>query len=182
MHINVSSGDLWSYDFYSGEFVVSPEPDTAVIKLDLKQHRYVILGSDGLWNMVSPQEAVSICQENDNAKVYNLNVCFMKGLTCLFRNVFLSKCLFQQAKNQKENVSNAVLLVNHALLRWRQRMLRADNTSAIVICLEPFGTSSECLPPYETVYNLQGPKCGSVPKSCTNSLPTQVRNVSDFLF
>ncbi|KAI2656297.1 Protein phosphatase 1D [Labeo rohita] len=116
-------GDLWSYDFYSGEFVVSPEPDTAVIKLDLKQHRYIILGSDGLWNMVSPQEAVSICQENDSAK----------------------------SKNQKENVSNAVLLVNHALLRWRQRMLRADNTSAIVICLEPFGTSSECLPPYETV-------------------------------
>ncbi|KAK2880988.1 hypothetical protein Q8A67_018256 [Cirrhinus molitorella] len=142
-------GDLWSYDFYSGEFVVSPEPDTAVIKLDLKQHRYIIVGSDGLWNMVSPQEAVSICQENDNAK----------------------------AKNQKENVSNAVLLVNHALLRWRQRMLRADNTSAIVICLEPFGTSSECLPPYETVYNLQGPKCGSVPKSCTDSLPTQVSDI-----
>ncbi|KTF93651.1 hypothetical protein cypCar_00022823 [Cyprinus carpio] len=146
-------GDLWSYDFYSGEFVVSPEPDTAVIKLNLKQHRYVILGSDGLWNMVSPQEAVSICQENDNAK----------------------------AKNQTENVSNAVLLVNHALLRWRQRMLRADNTSAIVICLEPFGTSSECLPPYEIVYNLQGPKCGSVPKSCTNSLPTQVLPCNDSL-
>ncbi|NP_957384.2 protein phosphatase, Mg2+/Mn2+ dependent, 1Da [Danio rerio] len=139
-------GDLWSYDFYSGEFVVSPEPDTAVIKLDLKQHRYIILGSDGLWNMVSPQEAVSICQDNDEAK----------------------------AKNQKGNVSNAVLLVNHALLRWRQRMLRADNTSAIVISLESFGTSSECLPPYETVYNLQGTKCGAVSKPCTNSLQTQV--------
>lgn len=62
-------GDLWSYDFYSGEFVVSPEPDTAVIKLDLKRHRYIILGSDGLWNMVSPQEAVSMCQETDRAKV-----------------------------------------------------------------------------------------------------------------
>lgn len=72
MYMIVSSGDLWSYDFYSGEFVVSPEPDTAVIKLDLKQHRYIILGSDGLWNMVSPQEAVSICQENDNAKVNNV--------------------------------------------------------------------------------------------------------------
>lgn len=75
-YMNVSSGDLWSYDFYSGEFVVSPEPDTAVIKLDLKQHRYIILGSDGLWNMVSPQEAVSICQDNDNAKVNNVKWCF----------------------------------------------------------------------------------------------------------
>lgn len=49
--------------------MVSPEPDTAVIKLDLKRHRYIILGSDGLWNMVSPQEAVSMCQETDRAKV-----------------------------------------------------------------------------------------------------------------
>nr|XP_055053721.1 protein phosphatase, Mg2+/Mn2+ dependent, 1Da [Misgurnus anguillicaudatus] len=139
-------GDLWSYDFYSGEFVVSPEPDTAVIKLDLKRHRYVILGSDGLWNMVSPQEAVSICHENDKAN----------------------------EKDQRGNVSSAVLLVNHALLRWRQRMLRADNTSAIVICLEPFGASSETLPPYEVVYNLQGSKFGSVPQSCPSSLHTQV--------
>lgn len=137
-------GDLWSYDFYSGEFVVSPEPDTAVIKLDLNKHRYIILGSDGLWNMVSPQEAVSICQENENA----------------------------MEKNQKEYVSNAILLVNHALLRWRQRMLRADNTSAIVVCFEPYPPSSEILPHYEVVYNLQGPKCGSLPQS--SSLHTQV--------
>lgn len=104
------------------------------------------------------------------------------SLVFTFRNIYLHKWLFQQAKNQKGNVSNAVLLVNHALLRWRQRMLRADNTSAIVISLESFGTSSECLPPYETVYNLQGTKCGSVSKPCTNFLQTQVRNVSDFIF
>ncbi|XP_039986595.1 protein phosphatase, Mg2+/Mn2+ dependent, 1Da isoform X2 [Xiphias gladius] len=58
-------GDLWSYDFYSGEFVVSPEPDTSVVTLDPRKHRYVILGSDGLWNMVPPQEAISMCQNND---------------------------------------------------------------------------------------------------------------------
>lgn len=29
------------------------------------------------------------------------------------------------------------MLVNRALGRWRQRMLRADNTSAIVICISP---------------------------------------------
>uniref|UniRef100_A0A8C7N228 PPM-type phosphatase domain-containing protein n=1 Tax=Oncorhynchus kisutch TaxID=8019 RepID=A0A8C7N228_ONCKI len=48
-------GDLWSYDFYSGEFVVSPEPDTCVLTLDPNKHRYIILGSDGLWNMVPPR-------------------------------------------------------------------------------------------------------------------------------
>ncbi|TNN63683.1 Protein phosphatase 1D [Liparis tanakae] len=60
-------GDLWSYDFYSGEFVVSPEPDTSVVTLDPRKHRYIILGSDGLWNMVPPQEAISMCQNNDEA-------------------------------------------------------------------------------------------------------------------
>nr|XP_033487817.1 protein phosphatase, Mg2+/Mn2+ dependent, 1Da isoform X2 [Epinephelus lanceolatus] len=60
-------GDLWSYDFYSGKFVVSPEPDTSVVTLDPRKHRYIILGSDGLWNMVPPQEAISMCQNNDEA-------------------------------------------------------------------------------------------------------------------
>lgn len=64
-----ATGDLWSYDFYSGEFVVSPEPDTCVVTLDAKKHRYIVLGSDGLWNMVPPQEAISMCQNNDEAMV-----------------------------------------------------------------------------------------------------------------
>ncbi|KAJ0063997.1 hypothetical protein NL108_015725, partial [Boleophthalmus pectinirostris] len=61
-------GDLWSYDFFSGEFVVSPEPDTSVIVLDPRKHRYIILASDGLWNMVPPQEAVTLCHTHDKSK------------------------------------------------------------------------------------------------------------------
>ncbi|XP_017347046.1 protein phosphatase, Mg2+/Mn2+ dependent, 1Da [Ictalurus punctatus] len=144
-------GDLWSYDFYSGEFVVSPEPDTAVIKLDLKRHRYIILGSDGLWNMVSPQEAVSMCQETDRAK---------------------TKC-----QKTRENVCSAQELVNQALQRWSQRLLRADNTSAIVICLEPVGTFSEPLPPYEVVYNLHGAKPCSTTESPSSTPHIQVGDV-----
>ncbi|CAB1451821.1 unnamed protein product [Pleuronectes platessa] len=60
-----SLGDLWSYDFYSGEFVVSPEPDTTVMTLDPKLHRYIILGSDGLWNMMPPKNAVNMCYSHD---------------------------------------------------------------------------------------------------------------------
>ncbi|KAG9352033.1 hypothetical protein JZ751_023284 [Albula glossodonta] len=101
-------GDLWSYDFYSGEFVVSPEPDTSVVRLDPRRHRYIILGSDGLWNMVPPQDAVTLCQDHDEALA-------------------------------PFGVSSARRLVTHALLRWRQRMLRADNTSVIVISLQESG-------------------------------------------
>ncbi|XP_029302837.1 protein phosphatase, Mg2+/Mn2+ dependent, 1Da isoform X2 [Cottoperca gobio] len=116
-------GDLWSYDFYSGEFVVSPEPDTSVVTLDPRKHRYIILGSDGLWNMVPPQEAISMCQNNNEA---------------------MAPC----------GVSSARQLVSHALLRWRQRMLRADNTSAIVIALQEPGTSQDELHHEEVLLDL----------------------------
>ncbi|XP_012734237.2 protein phosphatase 1D isoform X1 [Fundulus heteroclitus] len=116
-------GDLWSYDFYSGEFVVSPEPDTSVVVLDPRKHRYIILGSDGLWNMVPPQEAISMCQKNDEEMV---------------------QC----------GVSSARQLVSHALLRWRQRMLRADNTSAIVIALLEPGGSQESFHSEEVLLDL----------------------------
>ncbi|KAM7413741.1 hypothetical protein PAMA_020898 [Pampus argenteus] len=116
-------GDLWSYDFYSGEFVVSPEPDTSVVTLDPRKHRYIILGSDGLWNMVPPQEAISMCQNNDEA---------------------MAPC----------GVSSARQLVSHALLRWRQRMLRADNTSAIVIALQEPGTPQDTMHHEEVLLDL----------------------------
>lgn len=116
-------GDLWSYDFYSGEFVVSPEPDTSVLILDPRKHRYIILGSDGLWNMVPPQEAVSMCKNNDEE---------------------MASC----------GMSSARQLVSHALLRWRQRMLRADNTSAIVIALQEHGTPEDLLHHEEVLLDL----------------------------
>ncbi|XP_021444207.2 protein phosphatase 1D [Oncorhynchus mykiss] len=132
-------GDLWSYDFYSGEFVVSPEPDTCVLTLDPSKHRYVILGSDGLWNMVPPQDAVSMCQDNDEA---------------------MAPC----------GVSSARQLVSHALLRWRQRMLRADNTSAIVIALQEPGVPQEPLHHEEVLLNLaEGQHCGPASDSRSNT-------------
>ncbi|KAK5869060.1 hypothetical protein PBY51_010021 [Eleginops maclovinus] len=115
-------GDLWSYDFYSGEFVVSPEPDTSVVILDPRKHRYIILGSDGLWNMVPPQDAISMCQNNEAT----------------------TPC----------GASSARQLVSHALLRWRQRMLRADNTSAIVITLQEPGSSQDVLHHEEVLLDL----------------------------
>ncbi|KAK6296368.1 hypothetical protein J4Q44_G00325100 [Coregonus suidteri] len=132
-------GDLWSYDFYSGEFVVSPEPDTCVLTLDPNKHRYIILGSDGLWNMVPPQDAVSMCQDNDEA---------------------MAPC----------GVSSARQLVSHALLRWRQRMLRADNTSAIVIALQEPGVPQEPLHHEEVLLNLaEGQHCGPTSGSRSNT-------------
>ncbi|XP_051980938.1 protein phosphatase 1D-like [Xyrauchen texanus] len=130
-------GDLWSYDFYSGEFVVSPEPDTSVVTLDLRRHRYIIVGSDGLWNMVPPQEAVTVCQSHDEA-VAPFGMSVARRLGC------------------------------HALMRWRQRMLRADNTSVIVIALPEPGKPHLSVHRDEVILSLaEGPHCN--PKSGSRS-------------
>ncbi|KAF2985865.1 hypothetical protein EK904_001875 [Melospiza melodia maxima] len=143
-------GDLWSYDFYSGEFVVSPEPDTSVHTIDPQKHKYIILGSDGLWNMIPPQDAISMCQDHEEKKYF-----------------------MGEARQ-----SCARMLVGRALGRWRQRMLRADNTSAIVICIAPLRERGRWDGDEELVLNLaegpsySSPDCSSLPPSrcCTPPL------------
>lgn len=52
-------GDLWSYNTRHDSFVVSPEPDVEVYKLSPGKNRCLLIASDGLWNMLRPQEAIS---------------------------------------------------------------------------------------------------------------------------
>lgn len=59
MNFSCDLGDLWSYNSEQNEFVVSPVPDVFVIDIDVNAHRCIILGSDGLWNMLTPQDAVN---------------------------------------------------------------------------------------------------------------------------
>ena len=54
------AGDLWSYNPEKDTYVVSPEPDICSFDLDTKKHKCIIIASDGLWNMVKPQEALDI--------------------------------------------------------------------------------------------------------------------------
>lgn len=58
-------GDLWSFNYITNEFVVSPEPDVEVFELNPRIHRCILFGSDGLWNMISTQAAVRIVQKTD---------------------------------------------------------------------------------------------------------------------
>lgn len=66
-----SLGDLWSYNSQLDEFVISPDPDCDVIPIDTNTFRCLIFGTDGLYNMLSPQMAVHIVQQaerhNENA-------------------------------------------------------------------------------------------------------------------
>lgn len=72
-------------------------------------------------------------------------------------------CLSLNIKGEHRQ-SCAKMLVNRALGRWRQRMLRADNTSAIVICISPLQDSKNNLENEEELYlNLADSPCYSSP-------------------
>lgn len=64
------TGDFWSYNSELNTFVVSPEPDVKVETIDIKSYRCLIFGTDGLWNMLTPQAAVPTVQaaERHNEK------------------------------------------------------------------------------------------------------------------
>lgn len=98
-----SLGDLWSVT-KDHEYLVSPVPDVYVHYFDLTKDKFIILASDGLWNMLKPQETVET--------VYQL---CKSGVT-----------------NKVEASKAAHVLINNALERWNKRNLTADNISALI--------------------------------------------------
>ena len=98
-----SLGDLWSVT-KDKEYLVSPVPDVYVHYFDLTKDKFIILASDGLWNMLKPQETVET--------VYQLS---------------------KSGVNNKVEASKAAhVLINNALERWNGRNLTADNISALI--------------------------------------------------
>ena len=53
-------GDFWSYETSTKKFVVSPNPEVSVLEFDSSSTHCILLGSDGLWDVVQPQEAVDV--------------------------------------------------------------------------------------------------------------------------
>ncbi|XP_039260910.2 uncharacterized protein LOC120337247 isoform X1 [Styela clava] len=102
-----SLGDLWSFNSELNEFIVSPVPDVHCYDLVDGREQFIVLASDGLWNMVRPYESVT------------------------------SAGTFDQRKQQKLVTGTpAHELVQLALDRWKMRAMRADNTSVIVVYIE----------------------------------------------
>ncbi|KAG8235939.1 hypothetical protein J437_LFUL017164 [Ladona fulva] len=152
-----SLGDLWSYNSTLNQFVVSPEPDVEVIPIDISRHRCLILGTDGLWNMLSPQSAVDVVHTTE------------------YHNV-------RYAVSSSHNlnwINPSKRLVDTALAKWSCSKLIADNTSVVTLMLDPPG------PPIAQVlrkqhvsqsHNIQEqPQPGAVPVSSPqNHISSQV--------
>ncbi|ESO11922.1 hypothetical protein HELRODRAFT_71441, partial [Helobdella robusta] len=110
-----SLGDLWSYNESTEMYSVSPEPDVSVHNIDLSQLKCLILASDGLWNVLSATETIKIV---------------MKSLNATHQS---------QLKNDSFswlNIDPAMALIDVVMAKCRDRYLRADNTSVIVVLFE----------------------------------------------
>lgn len=147
-----SLGDLWSYNATNDQFVVSPEPDVCVMPIDISRHRCLIFGTDGLWNVLTPDTAVSVAHqaERNNEKHY-LGVPNSCGKQRLWVNPSRS-------------------VVSGALGRYLKLNLRADNTSAVTVFLDPPGR-----PKREVLLQQKGMKKGS-PVKPTIKAPEELRS------
>ncbi|ODN06532.1 Protein phosphatase 1D [Orchesella cincta] len=61
--VSRSLGDFWSYNFHRRAHIVSPFPDTGAYKIG-DDARCIILGNQGLWQLISPQDAVHVASED----------------------------------------------------------------------------------------------------------------------
>ncbi|XP_050668399.1 translation initiation factor IF-2 isoform X2 [Leptidea sinapis] len=119
-----SLGDLWSYNPNNDEFIVSPDPDVGVLTIDPAKFRCLIFGTDGLWNMMTPEGAVSLVHSTEKH-----NEAALVGV----------------GNQPRDWLNPSKSLVDQALERWSNTRMRADNTSVVTLMLDPPG------PPRATV-------------------------------
>lgn len=79
--------------------------------------RCLVFGTDGLWNVVSPQGAVDNVRHSDLLNEHNASI----------------------DGESKEWINPSKNLVDKALERWSSKKMRADNTSVVIIMFDPPG-------------------------------------------
>lgn len=101
-----SLGDFWSFSSRTGEYTVSPEPHIYDFPLDLSIQKFIVVASDGLWNVMTPSDVINFVYDYDNSD---------------------DKC------HQPKDVVSAI--IQEALSRWERRKLQADNIAVLVAYL-----------------------------------------------
>ena len=116
LSVSRSLGDYWSWSDHTQQFVVSPQPDVNVHTLDPSRQRFVVLASDGLWNVMSPQDVVDFVWEYETRERED------------------------EVLHQARDVVRA--LIDEALFRWRRKGMFADNIAVVIAFLTEENTPS----------------------------------------
>jgi protein phosphatase 1D len=121
LSVSRSLGDFWSWCERTQKFVVSPHPDVDIHPLDPTCQKFLVLASDGLWNVMSPQDAVNFIWEYKTTPA--------------------------DEKDEKVSTSRDVVraLIDEALYRWRKKGMFADNISVVIAFLTQEGTEDRAL-------------------------------------
>ena len=115
LNVSRSLGDFWSWSDKTNQFVVSPHPDVGVHPLDPAHQRFLVLASDGLWNVMTPQEVVNFVWEYETAG----------------------------KKQQCQKKDSVRALIDEALYRWRRKGMHADNISVVITFFSKGDTSPQ---------------------------------------
>uniref|UniRef100_A0A158R3V0 PPM-type phosphatase domain-containing protein n=1 Tax=Syphacia muris TaxID=451379 RepID=A0A158R3V0_9BILA len=99
-----SLGDLWSYNKTTKQFIVSPEPDVSIYVLD-STDVCLVLGSDGLTNVLRPKQIVDI----GFANILYFNHCFVNH-----SRVLLRKALKSWGSMRADNITVVTVMLDSA--------------------------------------------------------------------
>jgi len=105
--ISRALGDFWSYNTDIDQFIVSPNPDVDHIDLDINSNsnKFIILASDGLWNVMNAKEAVDHVYEYEQNNTKQRHKC----------STFLvdkSLSIWRQKRASADNISVIVVFLD----------------------------------------------------------------------
>ena len=103
-NITQSLGDLWSYKNDEGSYLISPVPQISLHNLDPSIHKYIILVTDGVSNVLNPQRCVELAH----------NVC--GGIV----NLSVARAIAKK-------------LIDASLEEWKKKRENADSLSVITV-------------------------------------------------
>ncbi|XP_075917680.1 uncharacterized protein LOC142915940 [Petromyzon marinus] len=156
--VSRSLGDLWSYDFASAQFVVSPEPDVSAYRLDPGHHRYLASGggaggcaAGGAGGCAGGGAggcaggAAAGCAAGGSGGCAGgaaggcAGGCAAGGAGCCAGGASSSSS--NSSSSSGVDLTLAQALVAEALSRWHRLGTKADNVSAVVARLCPSAAS-----------------------------------------
>ncbi|KAK6739446.1 hypothetical protein RB195_008125 [Necator americanus] len=112
--VSRSLGDIWSFCEDTKEFTVSPEPDLAVREIT-PEDVCLVLASDGLTNVLGPNETAAIIDEEECITQLGVNRC-------------------EDLVYRDKHTNLARVLVATAIRKWKNHI--ADNVTAITVTFD----------------------------------------------
>ena len=110
VNLSRSLGDLWSYDAWHNKYHVSPIPDVHEYVIRRERDIFTIIASDGLWNVLHPQQVVDFVNSYRRNELEN-------GM--------------EESEFECSNVAEALL--EKALHEWCRRGAAADNITIMIV-------------------------------------------------